>query len=76
MSMPSMTVWTVTYLDHYVSPGSTSAIKTDVYAAYYAPEEYLVEFKDADHQVVRAFHADVLRTISRADAAKPDEASA
>ena len=76
MSVPTMTVWTVTYLDHYVSPGSTSAIKADVYAAYYAPEGCLVEFKDAEHQVVKAFHADILRTITRTDAAKPDEASA
>lgn len=76
MTKPTMTTWTVTYLDHYCSPGSALAKKIDVYAAYYAPEDCLIEFKDADHQVVQAFHADILLTVSRSDAVERDEVAA
>lgn len=71
-----MTTWVVTYLDHYSSAGDALAKKIEVCAAYYALEDYLVEFKDIGHQVVSAFHADVFLTASRVDAVEHNGADA
>jgi hypothetical protein len=75
MATPTMTNWIVTYNDH-ASAGTVLAVEADVYAAYYAPEGHLVEFKDSNHQVVFAIHAGIVLTIRRAETATQGQATA
>lgn len=75
MTTPTMTNWVVTYNDHTAS-GGVLAAHADVFAAYYAPDGHLVEFKDSNHQVVFALHAGIVLTIRRANAVAQDGATA
>lgn len=73
---PVMSDWVITYNDYVSGTGAAVPAQTTVRAAYYAPEDPLVEFKDDSHQVVFALHADIVLTILRADAAQQNEVSA
>jgi hypothetical protein len=71
----AMTTWVVTYNDYASSVGGVPvAARVEVDAAYYAPADHLIEFKDSDHQVVFALHAGIISTIRRGDVKlKPSE---
>lgn len=71
-----MTKWTVTYNDHISGASTAVPAQTDVYAAYYALDGELVEFKDTRHQVVFSVRAGIVHTIRRDDMAKQNEATA
>lgn len=71
-----MAKWIVTYSNRASGAGSVLPVETDVFAAYYAPNGRLVEFKDTNHQVMFALNADTVLTIRWAGAADLEAASA
>lgn len=64
MTMPPLYRYVVHLLD-LEHPGTRA--RTVDSAAYYVTENGLVQFKDAKHAVVRAFHADHVVEIERGD---------
>lgn len=60
-----MTKWVVTYNDQVSGTSAAPAAQTDVYAAYYALDGELVEFKNIHHQVVFSVRAGIVVTICR-----------
>lgn len=69
MANAAMTNWIVSYNNHASAAGSALAVETDIYAAYYATKDNLLEFKNSDHQIVFAVQAETVLTIRRADEA-------